>query len=223
MRFKAVSQLLWPDKDREEWFSLGENHERRRDFGLHLLRNRSIVSLTVLFSFLLAGGARSSKGQSNEEEYRVKAAFLFHFAQLVDWPTDAFPGTDNSLFLCTIGEDSFQGALEGTVAGKAIGNRIIRIRHLVQPQDMHSCQIVFLGKTQSKRIPALVADLHNAPVLTVGETPGFLDAGGMICFLLEENKVRFDINLDAADSAKLKIGSRLLLLAQNVVKESQGK
>jgi hypothetical protein len=85
------------------------------------------------------------------------------------------------------------------------------------------CQIIFLGKAQSKRIPMLVADLHNAPILTVGETDGFLDAGGMICFLLEENKVRFEINLNAADSAKLKIGSRLLILAQRVVGEGHGK
>jgi hypothetical protein len=184
---------------------------------------RSIVTLTVLLSFLLSGGARSSKAQSNEEEYRVKAAFLFHFAQLVDWPAETLPGTDNSLFLCTLGEDPFQGALEAMVAGKAIGNRIIRVRHVWQPQDMQTCQIIFLGKAQSKRIPALVADLHNAPVLTVGETAGFLDAGGMIRFLLEENKVRFEISLNAAESAKLKIGSRLSLLAQNVVKESQGK
>ena len=87
---------------------------------------------------------------------------------------------------------------------------------------MQACQIIFFGKALSKRIPALVADLQNAPVLTVGETAGFLGAGGMICFLLEENKVRFEINLDAAESAKLKIGSRLLILAQNVVGESQG-
>ena len=99
----------------------------------------------------------------------------------------------------------------------------MRIRHLGEPQDMQACQILFLGKAQSKRIPMLVADLHNAPVLTVGESAGFLGAGGMICFLLEENKVRFDINLDAAESAKLKIGSRLLILAEHVVGESRGK
>src|SRR5580704_8220747 len=68
---------------------------------------RSIVSITVLLLFLLASGARSSKGQSNEEEYRVKAAFLFHFAQLVDWPGGTLPGTDDSLLLCTLGEDPF--------------------------------------------------------------------------------------------------------------------
>jgi hypothetical protein len=113
--------------------------------------------------------------------------------------------------------------LEGTVAGKAIGNRILRIRHLGEPQEMQACQIVFLGRAQSKRIPMLVATLHNAPVLTVGETAGFLDAGGMIDFLLEDNKLRFEVNLEAAESADLKIGSRLLVLAQRVVGESHGK
>ena len=184
---------------------------------------RSIVTLIVLLLTLFAGGAESIRGQSNDEEYRVKAAFLFHFAQLVDWPAEPASGTDNSLSLCTLGEDPFQGTLEGTVAGKAIGNRTIRVRHLLSPEDLQVCQIVFLGKAQSKRIPSLVADLHNAPILTVGETAGFLDEGGMICFLLEENKVRFEINLNAADSANLKIGSRLLILAQRVVGENHGK
>jgi hypothetical protein len=127
------------------------------------------------------------------------------------------------LVLCTLGEDPFQGMLEVTVAGKAIGNRVIRVRHLGKLLDIQACQILFLGKEQSKRFPLLVTNLHNAPVLTVGETAGFLDAGGMIDFLLEENKVRFDINLNAAEAAGLKIGSRLLILAQHVVGESHGK
>jgi hypothetical protein len=178
------------------------------------------VALPAVLLLLLAVG--SSRGQSTEEEYRVKAAFLFHFAQLIDWPAQP-PGTEASLYLCTLGADPFQGVLEGTVEGKAIGNKVIRIRHLGAVQGMDSCQILFLGKGQSKRIPMLVADLHNAPVLTVGESDGFLDAGGMIRFLLEENRVRFDINLNAAESARLKIGSRLLVLAEHVVGDSHGK
>jgi hypothetical protein len=88
---------------------------------------------------------------------------------------------------------------------------------------MQACQIVFLGRAQIKRIPTLVSTLHQAPVLTVGETAGFLDAGGMIDFLLEDNKVRFEVNLEAAELADLKIGSRLLVLAERVVGESHGK
>jgi YfiR/HmsC-like len=183
----------------------------------------SISSLVVLLSLLLAGPAAIVRAQSTDDEYRVKAAFLFHFAQLVDWPTDTPTGADTSLYLCTFGEDPFQGSLESTVEGKVIENRAIRIRHLLRPEDTQGCRILFLGKAQSKHIPMLLADLRNAPVLTVGETPGFLAAGGVVCFLLQENKVRFEINLDAARSAGLKIGSRLLVLAQNVVGKNQEK
>jgi hypothetical protein len=181
------------------------------------------MALLAAFFLLLAAAGTRPRAQTAAEEYRVKAAFIFHFAQLVDWPPEKPTGTDNSLLLCTLGEDPFQGMLEGTVAGKAIGNRILRIRHLGEPQEMQACQIVFLGRAQGKRIPMLVATLHNAPVLTVGETAGFLDAGGMIDFLLEDKKLRFEVNLDAAESADLKIGSRLLVLAQRVVGESHGK
>jgi hypothetical protein len=180
------------------------------------------VALLAVCFLLLGWAGKITKAQTAAEEYRVKAAFIFHFAQLVDWPPEP-TGAENSLVLCTLGEDPFQGVLEGTVAGKAIGNRIVRIRHLGEPQDMQACQIVFLGRAQSKRIPMLVSTLHNAPVLTVGETAGFLDAGGMIDFLLEDNKLRFEVNLDAAESADLKIGSRLLVLAQRVVGKSHGK
>ena len=179
--------------------------------------------VTLCFFSIAGRGGNRTGAQTGGEEYRVKAAFIFHFAQLVDWPAKKATGTDNSLFLCTLGEDPFQGLLEGTVAGKAIGNRILRVRHLGQAEDMQACQIVFFGRAQSKRIPMLVSTLHQAPVLTVGETVGFLNAGGMIDFLLEDNKVRFEVNLDAAESADLKIGSRLLVLAERVVGEGHGK
>jgi len=184
---------------------------------------RHIWPLVFLFPILATGGWVSSSAQSTDEEYRIKAAFIFHFAQLVDWPQETQTGEANSLFLCTIGEDPFQGALESTVEGKAVGDRILRVRHLKQADDAQACQVLFLGKAQGKRIPMLLANLHNAPILTVGESPGFLGAGGMICFVLEDNNVRFGINLDAAASAKLKIGSRLLILAQTVIGESREK
>jgi hypothetical protein len=184
---------------------------------------RWVASLAVLLSLLLAGDGQRSRAQSSDEEYRVKAAFIFHFAQLVDWPLDTPIDTESSLFLCTLGKDPFQGALESSVAGKVIGNRVMRIRHLAEAQDLQSCQILFIDKGQSRRIPALVAALHNAPVLTVGETDGFVGVGGMIGFLLQDNRVRFEINLAAAESARLKIGSRLLMLAQTVVREGPGK
>ncbi len=184
---------------------------------------RFLCWITLAISLLFAGGRERGRAQSTDQEYRVKAAFIFHFAQLVDWPPETRADAANSLFICTIGDDPFQGALESTVAGKAVGERILRVRHLKQAQDMQACDVLFFGKAQSKGIAMLLASLHNAPVLTVGETADFLGAGGMICFVLEGNNVRFEINVDAAASAKLKIGSRLLILAQTVLGDSREK
>jgi hypothetical protein len=110
------------------------------------------------------------------DEYRVKAAFLFHFAQLVDWPPETEMGGDHSLLLCTLGDDPFHGVLESMIGGKAIGDRVIRIRHLKRADSTPVCQILFLSKEESAHATGLLAALHNAPVLTVGETDGFLDA-----------------------------------------------
>src|SRR5271168_1364655 len=130
---------------------------------------RYAASLTILLCLVFACSREGSGAQSTDEEYRVKAAFIFHFAQLVDWPPETSTDAANSLFLCTIGDDPFQGALENTVAGKAVGDRVLRIRHLKQADDLQACQVLFLGKAQSKRIPMVLASLHNAPILTVGE------------------------------------------------------
>lgn len=156
-----------------------------------------------------------TKAQSQQDEYRVKAAFLFHFAQLVEWPPTA--GSGGPLRLCTFGENPFRGELEETVQGKQIGNRALQIRHLSRLQGLRECQVVFIGNAESRRLSMVLEELQHSAVLTVGEADNFLTTGGMIHFCLEGNKVRFEINRQAAESVGLKISSRLLLLAKNVV------
>jgi hypothetical protein len=182
--------------------------------GVGLPRLWSVVVLTAV---LCAGSPGTSWGQSTVDEYRVKAAFLFHFAQLVEWPADALSEGGNSLLLCTLGEDPFYGDLENTVEGKPVGSRVLRIRHVNLPQETRGCNMIFVGKKESKQLPALLGTLRDQPVLTVGEADGFLGAGGMIRFCREGNKVRFEINREAAESARLRISSQLLLLAKNIV------
>jgi hypothetical protein len=146
----------------------------------------------------------------------MKAAFLFHFAQLVEWPADSPNQGGNSLLVCTLGDNPIHGELESTVAGKQIGSRILRIRHVSPLQDTRGCNVLFISKSEGNRIPALLANLQNAPVLTVGDADGFLGDGGMIRLFLEGNKVRFEINRQAAETARLRVSSQLLLLARNV-------
>jgi len=154
--------------------------------------------------------------QSTVDEYHMKAAFLFHFAQLVEWPADSPNEGGHSLLVCTLGDDPIHGELESTIAGKQIGSRILRIRHMSPLQDTRGCNVLFISKSEGNRIPALLATLQNAPVLTVGDADGFLGAGGMIRLFLEGNKVRFEINRQAAETARLRISSQLLLLSRNV-------
>jgi hypothetical protein len=172
---------------------------------------RFLLGAILFISAADAGHAQQS------EEYRVKAAFLFHFAQLVEWPAEALGDEKNPITLCTFGKDPFGGELETTLQGKSVGTRALRIRHVKQMQEIPGCQLLFVGGNERKELPPLLAALKDAPVLTIGESDDFAKQGGMIGFSMDNNKVRFDINVDAAGRAKLKISSRLLLLAKSVI------
>jgi uncharacterized protein DUF4154 len=160
--------------------------------------------------------------QSDPAEYRVKAAFLFHFSQFVEWPPETFKDTSAPLIYCTIGEDPFYGALDQTLSGKTVGTRALRVQHLKLPQEAQSCQVLFIGAGEKKQQGEAMAMANGHPVLTVGESDHFAQEGGIIGFCLEENKIRFEINLDAAEKANLRISARLLALAKTVIGHPKG-
>jgi hypothetical protein len=198
---------------------------RKREFATrprraHQRCSRSAV--TILAAFVWLTGARGVPAQSNSSsEYQVKAAFLFHFAQFVEWPTETFKDSSAPFTYCTIGEDPFHGALDQSLSGKTIGGRSLRVQHLKEPQEAQVCQVLFIGDGEQRRMEAAMANVKGNPVLTVGESTNFANAGGMIGFCLEQNKIRFEINLEAAGRAKLKISAKLLALAKTVI-GSQG-
>ncbi|HTT32762.1 MAG TPA: YfiR family protein [Methylomirabilota bacterium] len=170
--------------------------------------------LILIFALVFPSGVNAD---SVAEEYSVKAAFLFHFAQFVEWPETAFASPGSPLTYCTLGQDPFHGALDATLSGKTIGGRPLQVVHLKASQDLQNCHVLFLGASEKKSIPVALSSLKGKPVLTIGETGHFVDAGGVIGFSLDENKIRFEINLGAAETAKLRINSRLLSLAKQVV------
>ena len=172
-----------------------------------------------LFIVLLVSGVpQSSRAQSTPEEYQVKAAFLFHFAQLADWPAGVMDTGGLSLKLCIFNDEPRRQELQSTIEGKTIEARVFHVRLISQPQESLSCNMLFLSHDEARRQSAILKSLRGTPVLTVGETSDFLTDGGMIRFHLVEDKIRFDINLDAAESCHLKISSRLLLLATSVTR-----
>ena len=176
---------------------------------ISLFRRRAL-----LLPLILMATYGPSYAQGKTEEYHVKAGFLFHFAQLVDWPPAATGGP--TFDLCILGDDPFRGELENTLSGKVIGSKPIRVLHLKQPQEARNCQVLFISTTEHQRLSKIFEELGNSAVMTVGESDDFIERGGMIRFTLEQEKVRFEINLKAADPVGLKFSSRLLLLAKNV-------
>ncbi len=176
----------------------------------------ALWSVLLLMALLNPVAAGTAGAQPANDEYHVKAAFVFHFAQLVVWPAEATNESGSSLTLCTLEDDAFSDELVNTIQGRQIGSRTIRIRHVHLPQATRECNILVITKAEGKRLPLILAALRNSPVLTVGEGDNFLSSGGMIRFRIVQDKIRFDINLEAADSSHLKISSQLLLLANSV-------
>lgn len=150
-------------------------------------------------------------------EYRLKAAFLFNFSKFVDWPADAFTNAEAPLQICVIGQDPFGAEFAQSVTNKIVnGHRI----ELVHPKDVHearACQILFIAVSEKKRIPEILQGLKGTSVLTVADIPNFVETGGIINFILDQDRVRFEINLKAAEVAHLKLSARLLTVAKLVL------
>jgi hypothetical protein len=159
-------------------------------------------------------------------EYEIKAAFLYNFAKFVEWPPTVFRGPKVPLNICVFGRDPFGRALDDALLGKAIGDHPATLERARQISELASCHIVFISGGESPRLAEVLGSLRGRNVLLVGETEGFASAGGVIQFVLDENRVRFAINPDAANRAGLKISSKLLALAtivHDAARNSEGK
>ena len=155
-------------------------------------------------------------GQASVGEYEVKAAFLFNFAKFVEWPPAAFSNATDPVRLCVFGEDPFDHSLERVVDGKTANGRAMQVLHVHSIKDVKGCHILFISWAEEKQTDALLQATRGAGILTVGETDNFARDGGVLNFVLQQNRVAFEINVDAAEQNNLKISSRLLSLARIV-------
>jgi hypothetical protein len=146
-------------------------------------------------------------------EYQVKAAFLLNFTKFIEWPVSDQPASSAPFTICILGEDPFGPALDQIIEGEtANGQRIAVQRSRREP--VKNCQLLYVDKAE-RGIPEILTNVGRG-VLTVGEGENFLREGGMIAFVLENRRVRFNINLPAARNASLKFSSKLLNVAKVV-------
>jgi hypothetical protein len=181
------------------------------------LETRSCCLFLIL---LLLCAAPSALGQSEGiAEYRVKLAFLYNFAQFVSWPPETFSDANAPLNLCVLGTDPFAGELAQSLTGRTAKGHPIQIRKLKAADDPKSCNVLFVRESEKAAARTILHTLKGCPTLTVGEAKGFIDMGGEINLILEDSKLHFEINMDAATESRLRISSKLLALAKIVKPE----
>lgn len=168
------------------------------------MRLRFAISATALASLL-----SFSIGAEPLPEYSVKAAFLYNFFKFVEWP---LLETETSFSLCLLGEDPFGAALSA-VEGKQAQQRTVQVLRNISLSTIKNCHLLFVSEPAESQLDSVLSNLGDTPVLTVGDTDNFVSSGGIIALIKEDNRVKVEINLQAAEKRKLKISSQLLKLA----------
>ena len=166
-------------------------------------------------------------------EQELKAAFLYDFVRFTDWPQEKFDDS-NTIVIGLLGEYGLQDVFQ-PVKDKPIQGRKLIIREFGgfgalrksgdssrgQPSEdikaLRKCHLLFVCKTEDEHLKEITEAVKDCNVLTVGETENFLEAGGIINFVLNVDKVGFDVNLIAAKREKVQISSQVLRLAQKVI------
>lgn len=171
--------------------------------------NKTLLAACLLLFNALSVGAQGGAG----DEHRLKAAFVFKFPQFVEWPQAAL--ADRPVFeICVDGPGPSAAALRELTSGEVLNGRRLVVRDRPAEQSLSSCQVLFFAGQRLDR--ELMARAAVLPILTVSDSPAFLDAGGIIQLKMLDRRVRFEVNLPAAARARITLSSQLLRLAAAV-------
>ncbi len=179
---------------------------------------RYIVLITVCF--MLSWVQSPYAESTTPREYLIKAGFLYNFAKFVEWPEDAFADGSVPLTLCIMGRDPFGSSIR-SVEGETFMGRKLVVRRFFSLREIDNCHILFVSSSEKKRLPAILARMKGKQILSVADMEGFARRGGIINLIKVKDRIRFEINIDAARRAGLKISSKLLNLA-TIVREGRG-
>jgi len=181
----------------------------------HQLLIRICFGACVFYFMGIAAICDTAHGRSSEAadlEYRIKAAFLLNFTKFVSWPEDLLDDKKSPIILCVVGENPFGAALD-SLRDKTVRGRPIEVRYESNPGALPACHVAFMSHSLRGNDGEILRQLAGVPILTVGENRDFAKQGGMINFIMQNNKIRFEINPSAVKAASLKISSQLLKLA----------
>jgi hypothetical protein len=179
-------------------------------------RPERVAAIVLLWTWVFFIFGHPARADEQPLEYQVKAAFLLNFTKFVQWPATAFADEHSPLAICILGEDPFGNTLNEMVKGEAVNGREIVIQRIARDPAPKACQVLFVARSE-KEARRILAEIGPG-VLTVGEGAKFLQDGGIIAFVIQDRRVRFDIEQGAAARAMLTISSRLMSVARSVEK-----
>ncbi|HXJ07780.1 MAG TPA: YfiR family protein [Candidatus Acidoferrum sp.] len=200
-----------------KWFSCPGTAPPRRNECNRMDKLALTINAFILVAVLVLPLPSRCAQPTNANEYREKAAFLAAFPNFVEWPADAFPSAQAPVYICVFGDFSFGTSLAELTRGVLIHGRRVEIRWVRQEQALRTCHILFVSRSEGKRYAKIFKVIQGANVLTVGETSDFMASGGAIDFLIEEDRLQFEVNIRAANDAHLRISSNMLALAHHIV------
>jgi hypothetical protein len=183
------------------------------------LRWHGCVWFTLSLALHLGFGFQAGAQQTKPEEYQVKAAYLYNFGRFVEWPGAA--ANNKPFTICVLGQDPFGAVLDNTFAGESINNRKLEARRIASTREADGCEILFVSSSEAARTKEILTAVEKFRSLTVSDMPNFVANGGMIQFVLVDNKVRFEVSLKPAQKAGLNFSSQLLKVATSIRKESR--
>jgi hypothetical protein len=178
-----------------------------------------ITFVVILMTLLMSGviGGTSKSFADSLQESQIKAAFLYNFAKFVEWPEVAFKEAQSPFTICILGKDPFGDTLD-SLGEKTIEGKRLSIRRVSKIEEADRCHILFISASEKESLLHILKVTRKWNVLTVGDTKGFAQSGVIINLVSLDNKVGFEINIDAAEHVSLKISSRLLKLGK-IIKE----
>jgi hypothetical protein len=172
-----------------------------------------LAPLVITGISLAAQAASEPPLAAEHSEREIESAMLYNFTKFVEWPGSALGGDSVPVVVGVWGDDGLVPVLAAALRNKTIYGHPVVVRRLDSSADPRSCAVLFVGASDRKEIARIVQAVRRSPVLTIGEIVQFSRLGGVIAFFRDGNRIRFEINLDAADRAGLQVSSKLLRLA----------
>jgi YfiR/HmsC-like len=180
------------------------------------IQTQTMAVTSLLLLLLLCSFYRLHAQDPPLSEYEVKARYLYSFPLFVEWPEQIFRTPDAPFVLGIVGRDPFGGALDALTNNGTLHGRKVIIRRLRRDQDLRQCQVLFISRSEEDHLDSILSQLAGGSILTVSEIEGFSSSGGMIGLVFDDDRVRFEINLDAAAGAGLTVNAKLSSLARTV-------